>query len=190
MTCFPNSVLQNRSALTDVKMWFLNTTLKKKKSTFRVSQFTDSIGTGSVLTMTASELCDLRPITSPRWALFYLWSEGLTWAVGRVAGALVFSVSPWLFPGSHTSTTSYSSISGSLSWVWGSPEGAGRWCPPEQPPSSGRPMSVGKSLAALPWDTTPRPILCQELTDNISAAESTASPAVMNTVSLENGDTH
>lgn len=30
MTCFPNSVLQNRSALTDVKMWFLNTTLKKK----------------------------------------------------------------------------------------------------------------------------------------------------------------
>ena len=190
MTCFPNSVLQNRSALTDVKMWFLNTTLKKK-STFRVSQFTDSIGTSSVLTMTASELCDLRPVTSPLWALFYLWSEGLTWPVGRVAGTFVFSISPWLLPGSHTSTTSYSSISCSLSWVWGSSEGAGRWCPPEQPLSSGRPTSVDKSPVALPSDTTtPRPILYQELTDNISAAKSSPSPAIMNTALLENSDTH
>lgn len=92
--------------------------------------------------MTTLELCDLRPVTSPLWALFYLWSEGLTWPVGRVAGTFVFSIYPWLFPGSHTSTTSYSSISCSLSWVWGSSEGAGRWCPPEQPLSSGRPTSV------------------------------------------------
>ena len=57
-------------------------------------------------------------------------------------------------------------------------------------PSSGRPMSVDMSPVTLPSDITLRPILCQELTDNISAAESSPLPAVMNIVSLENSDTH
>ena len=60
-------------------------------------------------------------------------------------------------------------------------------------PSRAAPLVADQCLwicPRLPSDTTLRPILCQELTDNISAAESSPSPAVMNIVSLENSDTH
>ena len=106
-------------------------------------------------------------------------------------GIRALPVSPWLFPGSRTSMTSYSSISGSPPGVWGSPEGAGRWYAPEQPPANGRQMSVDTCLVALPSETTTRGhVLYQELTNNISLAKSGPSPAITNTALLENSDTH
>lgn len=139
-----------------------------KKSAFRVSQFTDSIGTGSVLTMTASELCDLRPITSPRAEPSFPYGQKApTWPVGRVAGALVFSVS-------LDSSQAHTHPHLLQQHLWLSVLGLGqsrrgrKVMPPEQPPV--QTTSVDKSLAALPWDTTPRPILCQESTDNISGS--------------------